>query len=143
MKCELTYQETLNIIEKFMINSDIRQYCTDICKGQCCLGCYKDNPNACHRQEGRRLACSIYTCYGLKNQFSKEVIKILSKIDYDIRDKYYEYDCRFDVYFDVPNKIFFRTVRFPISIKEDLGRINIRKIKNIMNKLIKTKEKVY
>jgi len=55
------YKEVLNRIEQFMESSHIRKYCTDICKGDCCNGCYESN-KACHKNEGRRLACSCFLC---------------------------------------------------------------------------------
>lgn len=55
-----SYQESLDIVEKFMIDSGIREYCESICKGKCCIGCY-DSSNACFKNEGRRLACSTRT----------------------------------------------------------------------------------
>ncbi len=65
-----TYQQTLSIVEKFMKDSGIREYCSKVCKGGCCRGlpnvkkmCY-DTDIACYRNEGRRLACSIYVGYG-------------------------------------------------------------------------------
>lgn len=140
MKCKLTYQETLDIVEKFMIDSGIRKYCTEVCKGGCCMDCYHDNPNACHLQEGRRLTCSIYVCYDLRQKFSKRTSVVLNNIHYDI---YEQYSIDFDLYFDVPDKTFLETVRFPISIEKDLRKISIKRVRNTMNKLIKTKEKIY
>jgi hypothetical protein len=140
---ELTYQETLDIVEKFMIESKIRQYCTEICKGACCMDCYEINPNACRHHEGRRLPCSMFTCYELRQYFSERIEKILIKAGQDIRDKYYEYDCKFDPYFNVPCKTFMEVIRFPISIKRNLEKINIKKIKNIMITLIESKKVIY
>ena len=141
MKHGLTYQETLDIVEKFMIDSGIRQFCTEICKGLCCMNCYEDNPKACHRQEGRRLPCSIHVCYGLKQHFFEKTMKLLNKVNWDVWGQYDNNS--FDPYFDAPDKTFLKTVRFPISIKKDLRRINIRETKNTMNRLIKTGKTVY
>jgi len=44
----LSYQETLTKVEDFMVKSGIRKYCTEICKGQCCAGCY-GSARACHK----------------------------------------------------------------------------------------------
>lgn len=143
MKCELTYQETLNIVEKFMINSGIRRYCTEICKGQCCMGCYENNLKSCRHCEGRRLPCSIYICWELKQRFSEKTIRTLSKANCAIRDQYFNYGSIFDIYFDTPNKAFFKTIRFPKSIKKDLEGINIEEIKKTMTNLIMMKIAVY
>ena len=58
-----TYKEALSIIEKFMIESGIRWYCSKYCKGKCCRShnCYTSE-KACYKNEGRRLPCSIYIC---------------------------------------------------------------------------------
>jgi len=67
-----SYREALEIVEDFMVKSGIRQYCENICHGKCC-GSYRDeedgkfhkcweSKNACWRNEGRRLPCSIFIC---------------------------------------------------------------------------------
>jgi len=63
-------------MEQFMLESGIRQYCTEVCKGECCGECYSSE-FACHRNEGRRLKCSYYVCVDLlKNVFSvKEAVE--------------------------------------------------------------------
>jgi len=61
-----TYSETVDVIEKFMKETGIRNYCESICEGHCCGACYTRD-TACHRNEGRRLACSHYLCCWLKN----------------------------------------------------------------------------
>lgn len=58
------YSETLAIVETLMIESGIRKFCSKTCKGYCCDACYKKS-NACHKNEGRRLSCSIFLCHGL------------------------------------------------------------------------------
>ena len=60
------YEEALAIIEKFMTNTGIRNYCTNVCKGNCCGACYT-SPDACHKNEGRRISCSIFLCQSLCN----------------------------------------------------------------------------
>jgi len=60
------YFETLSIVETLMIESGIREFCTIVCKGECCNRCYEGKA-ACHRNEGRRLACSIFLCHNLLN----------------------------------------------------------------------------
>jgi hypothetical protein len=61
-----THEEALKFIERFMMDAGIRKFCSDICKGHCCGGCY-EGPHACHRNEGRRICCSIFLCMDLKN----------------------------------------------------------------------------
>ena len=42
MKKPLSYNETLSIVENFMLKSGIRRYCAEMCYGQCCAGCYEN-----------------------------------------------------------------------------------------------------
>lgn len=58
----LNYEQTLELVEQFMERSGIREFCTDICQGSCCGGCYEKSDSACHKHEGRRLSCSVYIC---------------------------------------------------------------------------------
>jgi len=58
----MNYAQTLDMVEAFMEASGIRAFCTNMCKGDCCSGCY-ETKQACHRHEGRRMSCSIYLCY--------------------------------------------------------------------------------
>ena len=60
---KLNYQQTLERIEEFLIDSGWRAFCTEVCKGRCCHGCGTWNPEACHKVEGRRLYCSMFTCF--------------------------------------------------------------------------------
>ena len=62
----LSWNEVLVIAEDFMIKSGLRKFCTEICKGNCCHGCY-DSPKACHKNEGRRLSCTLYLCGGFES----------------------------------------------------------------------------
>ena len=39
MKDEYTYKEALEVVEDFMIDSGIREYCEEICRGYCCGLC--------------------------------------------------------------------------------------------------------
>jgi len=57
----LNYYQTLEIVENFVIKTGIRDFCTNVCKGSCCGRCYTSE-NACHKHEGRRLACSAFVC---------------------------------------------------------------------------------
>jgi len=62
----MNYEETLNKVENFMVKSGIREFCTEVCQGYCCGNCY-NSKNACHRNEGRRLSCSVFLCANLRN----------------------------------------------------------------------------
>ena len=60
----LNYEDALRRIEAFMTASGIREYCETKCFGHCCQKCFY-NDTACHKNEGRRLACSFYLCEAL------------------------------------------------------------------------------
>ena len=62
---QLPYEHTLNIVDKFMIDSGIRDFCTNTCGSKCCTGCKDNNPLRCTEMEGRRLSCTIYLCHPL------------------------------------------------------------------------------
>jgi len=62
---EASYAKALNKIEEFMQKSGIREICSNLCIGKCCGKCY-ESEKACHKNEGRRLACSFYICHPLK-----------------------------------------------------------------------------
>ena len=138
----LTYQETTDIVEKFMIDTKIRKYCTEICKGKCCGSCYTKNDQACHLSEGRRLCCSIFLCFSLHNKFSIETRKILHTADIHIRNQYHnnKHKRLENIYFTAPTKTFLKTVRFSTQVIKALNNINIKEIVVIMNKLIKKKK---
>jgi len=74
----LNYDEALEKMEQFMIDSRIRAFCTFKCKGDCCGVCYTSK-NACHSNEGRRLKCSYFICHKLL----EEVIPADKTVDYD------------------------------------------------------------
>ena len=69
----LSYRETLRRVEDFMTKSGIRKYCSEICVGSCCGGCYKNSKKACHRNEGRRISCSTYFCGRMGMISNKEI----------------------------------------------------------------------
>ena len=62
----MNYEEALNKVESFMVKSGIREFCSDVCQGYCCNGCYTSK-HACHKSDGRRLSCSVFICMSLRN----------------------------------------------------------------------------
>jgi len=75
-----TYKEALEVVEDFMIDSGIREYCETVCRGYCC-GLCSFGENACFKNEGRRLPCSIYLCTALLDLFpDKDILE-------DLRDE--------------------------------------------------------
>ena len=143
MKNLLTYQETLDIVEKFMIESCIRYYCADLCKGKCCKGCYTSK-EACHLNEGRRLPCSIYVCPLLLQFFPEKTIRLLCIVRNIVTGIYYDYNLNLNsCYFTVPSNSFLQNAKFPISIKHLINKTDIKAVKKIMNKIVKTWKNKY
>jgi hypothetical protein len=95
--CEYSYEELLAVVEKFMIDSGIREYCTEKCQGHCCQECRERRPETCFNTDGRRLACSVFLCsemdyllwqfdgYGDFQMFCSDVIRYLSNLYYFYR----------------------------------------------------------
>jgi hypothetical protein len=54
----MKYEEALEIIEDFNVNSGLRDFCTNVCKGKCCFEC----TGPCHKNNKRRLVCSTFFC---------------------------------------------------------------------------------
>lgn len=87
MKDMLSYEELLDLAESFMEKSGVRAYCSEICKGHCCNGCYVSD-GACHKNEGRRLACSTFLCYNLRKRvLTQEQQRAYSKMTDVILDE--------------------------------------------------------
>ena len=63
MKETLNYEETLALVETFLIDSGIRQYCTQNCKGECCESLRPKCTTVNCRT--RKLSCSVYICSAL------------------------------------------------------------------------------
>jgi len=83
-----TYKSAVDRMERFMEKTGIRNYCERYCKGYCCSGCY-ERDTACHKNEGRRLACSHFICVSLRglllnNEAGGEATKY-NKLGYLIR----------------------------------------------------------
>lgn len=135
----LSYQKTLAIVEKFMIDSGIREYCTKVCKGRCCDTCRKTNKETYHLHEKRRLSCSIFLCTKITDLFSTKTKSSVQNVATCINEQYKVFYkllcCRKNAYFTAPPKVFFKVVRFPASIKIELERINTKTIKKKIDKL--------
>lgn len=138
----LNYDQTLELVESFMEKSGIRDYCTNICKGNCCGSCYTKNPEACHRNEGRRLACSIYLCYTntfptncFMEPFRKvhdEVIKAIRKVYREVARDYG------NKYFKTPPKELFSNFEISKTIVIDnLTPEFTKKVKKYIDMIVK------
>ena len=131
----LSYKEALNLIENFMVKSGLRDFCSNVCAGACCSGCYETSPSACIINEGRRLTCSAFICSTL----------IEDLFDREDRDRYRAADdyivatfanmCVGDIYFNIHGPKIRNTINF------DSRALEIFKDRNLINKCkLKLKE---
>ena len=143
----ISYKETLELVEKFMIDSHIRKYCSEICRGRCCENCYDKNPQSCRHCEGRRLPCSIFLCGDILYLFSVTDTRLLKWINKSIKEQYHIYSkirCAYvNIYFTRPDKAFIKIARFPKKIGLVVPDLNVIEIRSIMDELIKTKTKIH
>jgi hypothetical protein len=129
-----TYGEALNKIENFMIDSGIRKFCSEVCKGRCCLGCY-ESEKSCVKNEGRRLSCSIWVCNEMLNLIFSERDKLRITI---LRDKITE-DLQYwmnalsyhrkNVYFNPHSEYVMKNFRINKKFVNFLDSIDIKNIK--------------
>ena len=67
----ISYKRAMEIVEKFMEETGIRDFCTNYCRGWCCNeagdenGCY-EGKNSCAKI-GRKLECSMFICNQLRD----------------------------------------------------------------------------
>ena len=141
-----SYQESLDIVEKFMIDSGIREYCETICKGKCCGGCY-ESKYACRKNEGRRLSCSTMICEELRNFiFSDETKRSYENIDHCMWRKFIT-DCdltdiHFNVHTDYVKSKFKIAKRFFNYMKGDIGDIK-SKVQHLIDNNIQVRKGEY
>jgi len=134
---KIGYDKAVSKIEKFMKDSGIRNICSNYCMGHCCDSCY-GSEEACHKNEGRRLACSFYLCYSLRQLLlTKYEEKIFSAVDRIIKDKIrmvirirtgiesYTYP---NIYFKVNNQSVRDKFSIDINVLNRLNKIDINEV---------------
>ncbi len=121
----LNYDQTMDIVEAFMDASGIRDYCSDICKGRCCDKCYTTE-RACHLNEGRRLACSIFMC----NPLTKNIREAKREITDAIRYVSGNYD---NIYYYIPPKNLFTDLRVSAKIIKLLSPEHAEEVNELIN----------
>lgn len=92
---KIGYKKALSLVEKFMADTGIRDYCTDICRGRCCGNCHASE-NACHKTDSRRLPCSAFMCNSLSNVLLTQTQRdihyrlddVISAASYEVEDHY-------------------------------------------------------
>lgn len=138
-----TYQKTLEIVEKFMIDTRIREYCESICKGVCCGDCY-DSDYACFKNEGRRLPCSFFVCKQLRNHFDRKIKNMWYAAAVVVERRVESHMGVKSCYFNVNTPKVQRAFRIQKSLLDDLvsNEDGINSIRNIMNELIDNKTRV-
>lgn len=148
----LNYYQTLEIVENFMIKSGIRGFCTDICRGKCCISCY-GSPQACHKNEGRRLACSVFICcipnakmnfLSHKTRFA--VHSVIAEI-YEKQRKPRKYSRpvpqeRMDIYFTKPHPALFTEFKIDPELIEPFYVKSINKMKKVVNEVLRCRDGV-
>jgi len=141
---QLTYEHTLNIVDKFMIDSGIRDFCTNACGSRCCTGCKDNNPLRCTKLGERRLSCTTYLCHSLViHAFTSKEFKIFYKIQETILKiigrhiNLFEYNMPKtkmpSAIYSLPPKKKLYEEMFPMYIKS-IERFDYAKINCIINK---------
>lgn len=73
------------LVEDFIIESGLRDLCSNVCGGECCAGCPDRGPGGCETTQSRKLSCSIYICLFLGKQFLENYLgKLVEFIDHVI-----------------------------------------------------------
>ena len=136
MKDYYTYQETLDIVEKFMIETGVREYCETICKGKCCGSCY-ESKYACRKNEGRRLSCSTMICNKLVNfLFTEKEKELYTNCDLDMWHTFIR-DCDLrDIYFDIYTDYVKKKFKIAKQLFSFIDRMNIKEVKSKVQYLI-------
>ena len=129
-----TYEQALQKVEKFMIDSGIRSFCKNICKGECCRKCY-ERGNSCNKNGERRLACSAFVCLQLRNLiFSKREEKIILNIEHSSASIIMEV-VHINPYFNVNTKGIRDDFIIESSIIDKLCEMNVERINDKISSL--------
>ena len=88
----IPHKEALNIVNKFMDDSGIRDYCKTQCTipTKCCGGCWNSDED-CNGYPDR-LPCAGYACLTIINRLPTTLGKILYKLVYATQVKFYNKD---------------------------------------------------
>ena len=143
MKDYYTYQETLDIVEKFMIETGVREYCETICKGKCCGSCY-ESKYACRKNEGRRLSCSTMICNKLVNLlFTEKEKQLYENLDLCMWRKFVN-DCDLsDIYFNIHTNEVQKKFKIAKRMFSFIRRTDIDKVKSKIQYLISNNIQTY
>ena len=132
---EASYTKALDKIEEFMQKSGIRNICSNFCIGRCCGHCYKSE-KACHKNEGRRLACSFYICSELRQllftEYEDKVFGDINRIVSDkIRDSMPGYTVGYSsIYFTINSQSARDKFSIDLNVLNRLDEIDVNKALN-------------
>lgn len=122
----LSYKDALNIIENFMFKSGLRDFCSNVCKGACCSGCYELSISACIINEGRRLTCSAFICATLQSDlFDHQEKKLYYHVMRECIEDTFQRYCTGNIYFSIHGPKIRQTLTFPREILSFFGNEEI------------------
>ena len=130
----MLFNESLNLINKFMEDSKIRRYCTEICKGYCCGNC---KSISCMKKGNRPIGCAMFICRELRNiLFKPKEWQLYNDIMDDINSYWCKTIHKNDIYFSNPENIKdIEKVRFPDRLKLYLEKFDVLNINKIINNM--------
>ena len=135
---KVSYDKAVSKIEKFMKDSGIRDICSNFCIGNCCETCY-ESEKACHKNEGRRLACSFYMCPPLKEllftEYEEKVFNTINRIVVDTTKEAMNCDRYLSIYFEINDQSTRDKFSIDIKVLNRLNKINRRRVANKSNAL--------
>ncbi len=69
---QISYNKTVKIVDNWMVNSGVRRFCSEVCKGRCCRSVVSHQ--VCKkREECKNINCVSFLCFEIiRNIFSPE-----------------------------------------------------------------------
>jgi len=123
-----------------MKETGIRNFCESICGGHCCgTKCYKSK-NACHKNEGRRISCSIFICGAMRHDFftAKECSYLWGAKRQVENDMFPYFGFGGNCYYEPMTTKQIEDIRFNNKIITNLEKINVKKVKKKVKEVIRT-----
>lgn len=119
-----------------MKDTGIRDFCTNICKGHCCqFGCFTSD-KACHKNEGRRLGCSVFLCGCLQCFiFTDKELDIFHDITTIVENELYEAMEGVSPYFHINTPQNQSRVNISKEVLKNLSKIKKKRVRKKIHKL--------
>lgn len=133
----LSYSQALEQVEKFIRDSGIREYCTTVCKGNCCRGC---RVRSCDTGS-RKITCSFYLCSNILNVFPQKYRVVWDSINehiYQTLKSYFHY--KIDVFYDDVMQAI-RKCYFSKAVFDQIATLS--EIAPALNRMLKTEVPPY